>query len=188
MAGPTPGGLSFTWQPTEPCTTLRSFGLDVAEGVNPYWLVETAPGQLMVGALNGGNPVGGGTIVRSDLQGAVSLWHTFDPLTGQFALAPPVSSADGNYYGATGSGGLNGAGTLYRLEPDGEFIALHHFSYQDGYQATALIEAANGDLYGGATYGGPSGSGSVFRLVRENASLAVSSVTLDSARLPAAMS
>src|ERR1700722_9945694 len=82
--------------------------------------------------------------------------------------------SDGNFYGATYSGGSNanckvtgGCGTLYRITPSGVETVLYSFgtTASDGMiPSGALIQASDGHLYGTTLQGGTAGMGTVFSL------------------------
>lgn len=83
-----------------------------------------------------------------------------------------VQGKDGNLYGVTASGGNPGAGTVFRLTPDGQLKTLVTFDAQiNGYNPDApLIVGRDGNLYGTTTGGGDkggSGFGTVFRVTPE---------------------
>jgi len=88
-----------------------------------------------------------------------------------------IQGSDGNFYGATGSGGpgecpgvepagYNGppstCGTLFKLTPDGAETVLHFFSGgADGGQPTGgLVQGSDANFYGTTSYG----SGTVFAI------------------------
>jgi uncharacterized repeat protein (TIGR03803 family) len=63
-----------------------------------------------------------------------------------------VAARDGEVYGITTAGGIQGRGTVFRMGPAGKPEVLHEFSGgADGATPTALIEGENGVLYGATT-------------------------------------
>jgi uncharacterized repeat protein (TIGR03803 family) len=82
----------------------------------------------------------------------------------------------GNMYGTTYHGGpynANGGGSLWKIEPSGEVVALHHFggtttdsngkSGPDGLEPTCAVFVDDaGNLFGTAEYGGANGYGIVW--------------------------
>jgi uncharacterized repeat protein (TIGR03803 family) len=76
-----------------------------------------------------------------------------------------IQGSDGNLYGTTGFGGINGEGTIYRISLSGTETVLLSFDGEHGASPQAsLIEAPNGDLYGITTEGGAANQGVVFKL------------------------
>ena len=92
----------------------------------------------------------------------------FAARSGGGCQAPLIQGADGALYGVTSAGGINGAGTVFKVNPDGTgYEALHSFSpaTHDGQNpTTALIQGSDGALYGTTEYGGTSGAGTVFKV------------------------
>jgi uncharacterized repeat protein (TIGR03803 family) len=73
----------------------------------------------------------------------------------------------GNRYGTTYAGGMNNAGTVFKLAPDGTETVLYSFTGgSDGGNPLAerLIKDAAGNLYGTTLAGGVNNGGTVFRL------------------------
>jgi uncharacterized repeat protein (TIGR03803 family) len=78
-----------------------------------------------------------------------------------------AQSGDGRIYGATGSGGASGHGTVYMYYNGAETI-LHSFSDgsvpNDGQSPVKLVILKNGDIYGITVFGGSAGHGTIFKL------------------------
>lgn len=88
-----------------------------------------------------------------------------------------IQGADSKIYGTTGSGGTNGDGTVFSLNPDGSgFVVLHYFaSYasngnintnQDGIEPSGggLIQGSDGKLYGITDSGATNGYGTIYSM------------------------
>jgi uncharacterized repeat protein (TIGR03803 family) len=76
-----------------------------------------------------------------------------------------IQGSDGNFYGATASGGAVGAGTVFKMDPSGVVTTLHSFTGSDGVRPlAALIQRSDGNFYGTTTSGGASGYGTVFKI------------------------
>ena len=78
-----------------------------------------------------------------------------------------IQATDGNFYGTTTQGGVNSAGTVFKMTPTGAFTTLHSFDFTDGYYPVAgLVQATDGDLYGTTTSAGPLQlkGGTIFRI------------------------
>lgn len=91
--------------------------------------------------------------------------HTFHGTgDGAYPYGGLLLGQDGNFYGTTYGGGLNGltGGTLFRLEPDGTFATL--VSYEIAQPFSTLLPAIDGDFYGTTSLGGRYGAGFIFRL------------------------
>ena len=91
----------------------------------------------------------------------------FTAQSGAGCQALLVQGADGALYGVTTAGGIDGAGTVFKINPDGTgHQVLHSFTpaTDDGRNpTTALIQGSDGALYGTTEYGGADGVGTVFK-------------------------
>ena len=128
----------------------------------------------------------------------VTVLHTFTPAgpddmtpahhansDGARPEAPLVQGRDGAFYGTTTEGGLNGTGSIFRIEANTtKFTVLHSFgplaalfgneTNTDGARPSgALVCGKDGMLYSTATQGGPGGSGTVFKLNPNGSGFAV---------------
>ena len=82
-----------------------------------------------------------------------------------------VQGYDGNFYGATATGGAHNDGTVFKIAPSGAITTLHSFSNStDGGGPSALILATDGNFYGTTSQGGSNCSqglglcGTVFKI------------------------
>jgi uncharacterized repeat protein (TIGR03803 family) len=96
-----------------------------------------------------------------------SVIHSFtggsdggNPLAG-FTIGPA-----GTLYGTTNNGGASGAGTVFKVTPNGTQTVLYNFTGgTDGANPEAsLVRDAAGNLYGTTIAGGASGAGTVFKV------------------------
>src|ERR1035437_8373079 len=85
--------------------------------------------------------------------------------------SPLVQATDGNFYGATRSGGgancgASGAyGTLFKITAGGALTTLHTFDGTDGATAyVKLVQASDGNFYGTTYVGGDNANGTVFKI------------------------
>ena len=154
-----------------PYTSLYSLGVNDPLGQAPNAeLVQGDDGTFYGTVLNGG-PRGAGTVfkVNPDGTGATVL-YSFSGAAGdaQWPYAAVILGAGGALYGTTGSGGTNGAGTVFRLSIDGSgFTLLHSFCTNgaDGMAPDApVVQGADGALYGTTYSGGSNGVGVVYTL------------------------
>jgi uncharacterized repeat protein (TIGR03803 family) len=162
-------------------TTLYSFcaQTNCSDGQDPSSaLVQALDGTLYgtTGTGAGPNP---GTIFKITPEGALTTLYTFcsQPgcADGNDPRAGLIQATDGNFYGTTVGGGINGGGTVFKITRDGTLATLYSFCSQagcaDGNQPIGvLLQATDGNLYGTTFEGGdpkclPSyGCGTVFRI------------------------
>jgi uncharacterized repeat protein (TIGR03803 family) len=100
---------------------------------------------------------------------------------GELTLA-----SDGNIYGTTPVGGTNkcgqvGCGTIFRVDPEGNFKTIFQFT-KTAQAFNSLVETEDGVLYGTALNGGTNDKGAIFRvdLVPGTQSFTFSSSQMDS--------
>ncbi len=81
---------------------------------------------------------------------------------GKSPQAGLIKDRDGNFYGTTAGGGLNGFGTVFKVSPAGVLTTLVSFSsFQD--VCSSLVIGRDGNIYGTLKGSGPD-LGSVFRM------------------------
>jgi uncharacterized repeat protein (TIGR03803 family) len=73
-----------------------------------------------------------------------------------------VQATDGNLYGTTHLGGLEGDGTVFQMTPAGTFTPLYSFTngIDSGFPFAGLVQGSDGSFYGTTTNGG----GTVFEI------------------------
>jgi uncharacterized repeat protein (TIGR03803 family) len=94
------------------------------------------------------------------------LLHSFNGgADGENPMASLILDAAGNLYGTTYGGGINGKGTVFRIDSAGNETVLYSFkSGADGQNPAAPLILVAGELYGTTQAGGGSGDGTVFQL------------------------
>lgn len=156
-----------------------------ADGCMPQAdLVMDSQGNLY-GATGSSDPElcsGTGTVFELAKGSAGYVEHTLYSFsdTGQDAAYPeagPILDGQGNLYGTTYAGGVDGQGTVYELVNNSGTYSeriLHSFSPTngDGYHPeAALVMDSLGDLFGVTTNGGTAGGyGTVFELINNSGS------------------
>lgn len=87
----------------------------------------------------------------------------FNGTDGANSTAGLIHATDGNFYGTTSEGGVNGDGSIFRMSPTGALTSIYSFCSEsacaDGANPMgALVQATDGNLYGTTL------NGSVFRI------------------------
>jgi uncharacterized repeat protein (TIGR03803 family) len=124
----------------------------------------------LYGATVFGGAADGGTVYKITSKGVHQVLYSFCSQSGcADGLNPAwlMQAADGDLYGTTSGGGENGAGTIYKITPSGQFTLLYTFCSQvnctDGAEPQeALVQTSDGTFYGTTISGGAYGNGTVF--------------------------
>jgi uncharacterized repeat protein (TIGR03803 family) len=138
-----------------------------AGGAHPYGgLVQRRDGILYGTTLWGGE-MNAGTVFKLCPDGTgYSVLHSFtNSPDGALPRAGLTQGTDGALYGTTSAGGDYLAGTVFRLQNNGDgYSVLRSFGYlPDGASPQAgLTQASDGRLYGTTVIGGANGFGTVF--------------------------
>ena len=156
-------------------TTIYSFCSQTActDGSDPVAaLVQSTDGSFY-GTTYYGGTTNLGTVFRITPSGTFTTLHSFcsenSCTDGEGSWAQLIQATDGNFYGATYTGGDNGGGTIFDMSPDGALTTLYSFCAQascaDGQTVYAgLVQDTDGSFYGTTYSGGNYGFGTVFRL------------------------
>src|SRR5579864_4729175 len=86
-----------------------------------------------------------------------------------------IQGPDGNFYGTTTVGGLNGSGTVFKMTPAGKLTLVYSFcsltDCNDGATGGQLLLGSDGNAYGFTSTGGANchdlatiGCGTIFKL------------------------
>jgi uncharacterized repeat protein (TIGR03803 family) len=104
-----------------------------------------------------------GTIFRITPNGAFTTLYSFCPgsncTSGYAPYSGLVQGVDGSFYGVTSAGGINQAGTVFKITRTGELTTLYNFCAQEhctdgGAPMGGLILGADGNFYGTTQVGG----------------------------------
>ena len=158
------------------CSFRRFQGYGGNDGANPT-IGKLALDQAgnFYGATTNGGTYGFGTVYKLSRSGGSwveTILYNFGAYgsgDGEWPVHSPVLDSVGNLYGTTEYGGINGAGTVYQLVPNGSGWTeniIAKFAPTDNagkYPEAGLIIDQAGNLYG-ATSESAAGGGSVFEL------------------------
>jgi uncharacterized repeat protein (TIGR03803 family) len=162
----TSGGTRDVGGPFAMTEDGRMFAPLVADGATQFasGLVADASGVLW-GVWRGGDTDNGG-IYRIAPDGTFSIAHRFAGAQGYWPTGTLIVGRDGALYGTTTQGGRYGAGTVFRYDRIGRWLAtLHAFSGPDGAHPQAgVVQDAEGRFVGVTTGGGLHERGVVFRI------------------------
>ncbi len=170
LGGANNAGAVFEITPAGQLTTLYSFCSQsgCTDGIEPWaGLVQATNGNLYGTTIEGGTN-GAGTIFEITPAGQLTTLYNFCSLSGCADGAVPyaglVQATNGNLYGTTVDGGVNGDyGTVFEITLAGQLTTLHGFAYSDGASPYAgLIQASDGNFYGTTQEGGSTGYGTAF--------------------------
>jgi uncharacterized repeat protein (TIGR03803 family) len=139
---------------------------------SPFAAVVEGSDGMLYGTTYGNYSTDYGGVFKVGKDGSnFSVLHEFSIAEGDTPSAPLLEATNGALYGTTWEDGTNGAGSIFRINKDGNgYAVLHNFSYatNDGASSVAaLLQASDGQLYGTAQYGGigpNGGSGVIFKM------------------------
>jgi uncharacterized repeat protein (TIGR03803 family) len=165
-AAPYGCGTVFTITPGGALTTLHSFHF--TDGQFPEAaLIQGADGNFYGTTYYGGadNACHGecGTVFKITPSGTLISLHSFDGTDGTEPLEALVQDSNGDFYGTTLYGGVEGNGTIFKISSSGALTTLHSFAGYptDGSNSqAALVQGTDGDLYGTTFEGGANSCGS----------------------------
>ncbi len=107
-----------------------------------------------------------GSIFKISATGAVTVLRELNYTTdGGYPDGELIRGTDGQYYGMTLNGGLNGYGTIFKISSSGTFTIVRNLSFADGASPHGHLTLASDGNYYGITYGGgANGYGAIFKL------------------------
>jgi uncharacterized repeat protein (TIGR03803 family) len=171
----TPQGVVYKLNAMGVFSVVHSFD-DPSNGTVPSSRVIVASDGSLFGTTASGGRFGLGVIYKIAPDGAYSVLHNFDSynveIPGQdfeFLLSASirpdiVMGNDGSIYGTIYAGGGLKFGTLYKLDPKGNYSLLHDFDKTNGAGPNGISFGRDGKLYGTTAYGGKFGFGTVFSM------------------------
>jgi uncharacterized repeat protein (TIGR03803 family) len=169
------GGTVFKITTGGTLTTIYNFCSEsnCADGNRPRTGLTLGTNGNFFGATPGGGAYGGGNVFEITPAGKLTTIYNFCSEAncddGYEAVGTLIQASNGDFYGTTETGGLNGAGTVFEVTPAGKYTVLWNFCSEsnctDGSEpAAGLVQATNGDFYGTTVYGGAEGQGIVYKI------------------------
>ena len=167
FGGSSEQGSVFKLTPNGVLRTLVSF--DGSNGSSPVGtLTEGTDGNFYGATYSGGDQYGYGTVFKVTPNGTLTTLYQFDFAHGAQPYAGVIRATDGNFYGATYSGGAYGGGTLYKITSEGNLKVLFNFgehAYDPSGPVTPLLQGKDGNFYGVTSNGGDTNNdGAVFKV------------------------
>jgi uncharacterized repeat protein (TIGR03803 family) len=169
-------GTVFRITPGNKLTTLHAFCSQAGctDGAIIYnSLALGTDGDFYGATFWGGGKADGGTIFKITPKGKLTTIYSFcvDYPACSDGSNPigPVLGPDGNFYGTTASGGVNGEGAVFKITPQGKLTTIYSFCTQmactDGFDArSGIILGSDGNFYGTTYYGGTHNLGTIFQI------------------------
>jgi uncharacterized repeat protein (TIGR03803 family) len=141
-------------------------------GANPYGsLIVGDNGKLYgtttIGGLGGPDQDQAGVLFEYEINGDVSLLHSFQLESGAIPYGGVTQHTNGKFYGMTTFGGIDGTGVLYEFNPATSAYTKKldfGFAPEGATPSNKLTLASNGNLYGVTSRGGNFGGGVIFEI------------------------
>ncbi|PSR56768.1 hypothetical protein AHMF7605_26365 [Adhaeribacter arboris] len=136
-------------------------------GVAPRGGLTQGRDGFFYGMTEWGGEFNHGTIFRLCSDGSYKILRSLDDVNdGGYPRGDLLLGKDGNFYGLTSHGGVNGSGTYFRMTPKGDFTVLYSFQNDDtGYSPWGtLLDGNDGYYYGMTNAGGDFLAGVIFRV------------------------
>ena len=166
--GSTPGAV-YELSAAGSFTLVHSFGGSGVDPTDPRWGVVLDSAGDLYGTTEHGGTAGVGVVYKLDAAGGLKVLYQFPggQQSGAYANFPNagvVLDSEGNIYGTTPYGGVEGM--IFMLNPSGRETTLYDFEGAPGGtepKAGVSLSSA-GILYGSTVNGGPSNVGVVYKV------------------------
>ena len=145
---------------------IHSFSGTATDGAYPTGgLTLGTDGSFYGTTMQGGN-VSMGTLFKITPTGTLTILHNFNSFKdGAFPWGPPILASDGNFYGTTSGGGINGRGVVYKITSSGTLTKIYQFDVTHGYSPIAPpTQGTDGFLYIPVSQGGTSYCGTILQM------------------------
>jgi uncharacterized repeat protein (TIGR03803 family) len=107
-----------------------------------------------------------GTAFKVTPTGTITILHSFNAFVdGAFPWGPPILASDGNFYGTTSGGGINGHGVVYKMTTSGTVTKIYQFDVTHGFSPIAPpTQGLDGFLYIPVSEGGTLYCGTILQM------------------------
>ena len=153
---------------------VYSFAGGTTDGASPLSNLIQAKDGDFYGVTYEGGANGDGVVFKVTPGGAESVLYSFAGGTADGANpgGSLLQAGDGNFYGETLGGGMDGEGTVFEITPGGAESVLYSFTggATDGFGPEGgLTQGSDGNLYGVTEGGGAYDNGVVFMITPSGA-------------------
>ena len=164
--------MFYQLTPEGTLTYLQAFN-NGDPGANPNGSLFEGISGVLYGTARYGGIDNFGTIFRATIPDATNTTGTLGTLAeitgalaGDYPESDLIQATDGNFYGATYSGGTTSNGTFFQVTPSGVYTVLYNFTGDSdgGSPLRGVVQGYDGAFYGVATTGGTYDSGTIFRI------------------------
>jgi uncharacterized repeat protein (TIGR03803 family) len=161
-------GVLFQFDPLSSVYTKKNEFSSSADGFNAWGSLMQATNGKLYGVNQNGGGNGAGVLfqydpVNSIYSKKIDFWKAID---GNVPRGSIMQASNGQIYGMTSSGGLNGLGTLFQFDPVTFFYSKKvDFAGASNGSATSntLMQASDGKIYGLTGHGGTNDEGTLFQ-------------------------
>ncbi len=165
-AGGSGAGTLMRVTPTGTATVLHSFAGASSEGALPQAGVVQGSDGAFYGTTYFGGASNLGVVYKVGIDGTYTNLFSFTNASqGGFLPYAGLTQVGTDFYGTTLRGGVNDAGTVFRMTPGGSLTVLASFDGSNGRNPEGkLVLGADGALYGTTLIGGAADRGTVYKI------------------------
>jgi uncharacterized repeat protein (TIGR03803 family) len=159
-------GTVFNVTTTGSLKNIYSFTGTTTDGANPTGGLTLGTDGNFYGTTQQGGVHSMGTAFKITQSGTITILHSFNSFVdGAFPWGPPILASDGNFYGTTSGGGINGHGIVYKMTTAGTITKIYQFDVTHGFSPIAPpTQGADGFLYIPVSEGGTSYCGTILKM------------------------
>ena len=145
---------------------IRNLGASTTDAAYPTGGLTLGTDGNFYATSQQGGPHSMGTIFKITPTGTLTILHNFNAfMDGAFPWGPPILASDGNFYGTTSGGAINGDGIVYKITSSGNFTEIYKFDVTHGFSPIAPpTQGTDGFLYIPVAEGGTSYCGTILKM------------------------